>query len=319
MTDVFLTLVLFVLGFFVLIRGAQILVRGAVGVANIFKVSTWFIGAVIVSIGTSIPEFSINLASVLSGNDIGVATVVGSNIFNVLLVLGIMTLATPVVMHRSWIRRDLTMFVLVTLVASMFLLFPIFGSAGFYGISTVEAWILVALFVGWLANMIRKWDEAHENLEFEVITILTAVLMVAGGLVGVFIGGNWVVDGAIVLAQLVGVSPATIGLTVVALGTSLPELVVSLTALRHGTVGIATGNIVGSSIFNLLGVLGVTGLIQEIPIVETSFFVDVGFMVGAAFLWLLFMYVGKKYTLERTEGVFFLCVYVVFLITLFAV
>lgn len=315
--DIFNTLVLFALGFFILIKGAQILVHGAVAVANIFKVSTWFIGVVIVSIGTSIPELSINLASVFSNNDVGIATILGSNIFNVLIVLGLMSIFSPVIMHRSWVMRDLVTFVFLTITAGILILFPIFGDSTFYGITSTEAMVLSGIFIVWIASMIRRWDEAHENLDFEVVTVFTAVIMVVGGIIGVFVGGNWVVDGAVVIATLMGVSPSTIGFTIVALGTSLPELVVSFVALRKGTIGIAVGNIVGSSIFNLFGVLGVTGLIREIPIIEGSLLVDVLFVVGAALLWLVFMFTGKKYTLARFEGLLFTLLYVFFIFSLF--
>ena len=315
--EVATVLVLFALGFFILVKGAQVLVHGAVTVANIFKVSTWFIGAVIVSIGTSIPEFSINLASVFSNNDVGIATILGSNIFNVLMVLGIMAIVSPVIMQRSWIMRDLVTFIFITLGASAFILLPIFGPKDFYGITSIEAMVLTGVFIVWLANMIRSWDEAQENLDFEVVTVFTAIMMIIGGLLGVFIGGNWVVDGAVLIATIIGVSPSTIGFTVVALGTSLPELVVSLVALKKGTFGIAVGNIVGSSIFNLLGVLGITGMIQAIPITEGSILIDVGFVVFAALLWLLFMFTGKKYTISKTEGYLFVLLYIIFITSLF--
>ncbi len=315
--ELFNSLVLFGLGFFVLIKGAQILVHGAVATANIFKVSTWFIGAIVVSIGTSIPEFSINLASVFSNNDVGIATVLGSNIFNVLMVLGIMAIISPIIMHRSWILRDLLAFVFITFITSAVILFPLLGDPSFYGITTPEAGILVALFLAWLIQMIRRWDEAHENLDFEVVTFFTAAVYIIGGLVGVFIGGNWVVDGAVVIADVFGVSPAVIGFTVIALGTSLPELVVSTVALAKKSYGIAVGNIVGSSVFNFLGVLGVTGLIRETPIVEGSLLFDVSFVIISALLWFTFMFTGKNYTLGRAEGLVFTTLYVFFIFSLF--
>jgi len=315
--DVFITLALFALGFFVLVKGAQILVHGAVTVANVFKVSTWFIGAVIVSIGTSIPEMSINLASVFSNNDVGIATILGSNIFNVLLVVGVMSIMSPIIMHRSWVLRDLVIFIILTIIGGAFILFPIVGDPNFYGITKGEAALLIGIFFVWLIQMIHRWDETHENLEFEVVTIFTAIIMVIGGVIGVFVGGNWVVDGAVLIAELMGVSPAVIGFTVVALGTSLPELVVSLVALSKGSIGIAIGNIVGSSIFNILGVLGVTGLIRAIPIVEGPLTFDVSYVIFSAVLWFVFMFTGKKYAVGRFEGFILVLAYIFFVFSLF--
>ena len=314
--DVFNALVLFVIGFFILIKGAQIMVHGAVVVANIFKVSTWFIGVVIVSIGTSIPELSINLASVFSGNDVGMATVLGSNIFNVLFILGIMAVFTPIVMHRSWILRDLPIFIAITALTGLLVLFPVLGDPYFNGITTMEALLMVGVFVIWLLSMFHRGRDEEEAPDFEAVTIFTAFLMVVGGIIGVFFGGNWVVDGSVVIAKLLGVSPAVIGFTVVALGTSLPELVVSIVALSKKTLGIAVGNIVGSSIFNFLGVLGITGLIRPIPVLEPLVF-DVSFVLLTAVVWLFLMFVGKKYTLSRPEGVLFLLLYGVFVFSLF--
>lgn len=315
--EVFNSLVLFALGFFVLIKGAQILVHGAVAIANIFRVSTWFIGTVLVSIGTSVPELSINVASVFSDNDIGIATIIGSNIFNVLFVLGFMAVFTPIVMRRSWVVNDLLVFILVTLLASLFILFPILGDSTFYGISRMEAGVFIGVLIMWLIQMFRRSSGDEEKADFGVITAFTAALMIAGGIIGVFLGGRWVVDGAVVIAKLVGVSPAVIGFTLVALGTSLPELVVSVVALSKGTVGIAAGNIVGSSIFNLLGVLGVTALIRPVPIFEPLMF-DIVFVVLAALLWYVLMFVGRRYTLARWEGTLFLILYGYYVVSLFS-
>ena len=314
--EVFNSLALFLIGFFILIKGAQIMVHGAVVVANIFKVSTWFIGVVIVSIGTSIPELSINLASVFSNNDVGIATIIGSNIFNVLFVLGFMAVFTPVVMHRSWIMRDLPIFIGITIFTSILILFPVLGDSDFIGITTTEAAALIAIFVAWLYSMFHRGHGEEEKPDFEAVTVFTAILMIVGGILGVFLGGNWVVDGAIIIAELGGVSPAVIGFTVVALGTSLPEFVVSVVALSKGTLGIAVGNIVGSSIFNFLGVLGITGLIKPIPVHESLTF-DISFVILTSLAWFILMFIGKKYTLSRPEGLLFLAFYVFFVFSLF--
>lgn len=316
MSAITVDLILFAIGFFVLIRGAQILVHGAVTIANIFKVSTWFIGAVIVSIGTSIPELSINIAAAVSGSDVGIATILGSNMFNILFVLGFLAVFSPIVMHKQWVFRDLPMFIGITILTGIFILLPAFGDPSVAGITRAEAGVLVFVFLAWLIQMFRRWNADDEQLDFEVVTTAVAIAMIVGGVLGVFVGGQWVVDGAITIAELFGVSPAVIGFTVVALGTSLPEFVVSLVALSKGTLGIAVGNIVGSSIFNLLGVLSVTALIQPI-ITEEPLLFDVLFLIGISVLWFGLMLVGKRYTLSRPEGLLFLILYGYFVTQLF--
>lgn len=310
------SLVLFAIGFFILIKGAQILVRGAVSIANIFQISTWFIGTVIVSIGTSIPELSINLASAFSGNDIGIATVIGSNIFNVLMVLGFMAIFYPIVMKKAWVFKDLIVFIVITIMASVVILFPVLGSPSLYGVSMEEGLLLLSIFLVWLVYMLSRWDGRDEDADIEVVTLFSAFILILGGIVGVFVGGRWVVDGASTIAELAGVSPAVIGFTLVAFGTSLPEFVVSAVAMFRGAFGIAVGNIVGSSIFNFLVVLGITSLVQPIVVFEDLTF-DVMLVIATSVLFFLLMFVGKKYTLARFEGFILVLLYIGYLVHLF--
>lgn len=223
---------------------------------------------------------------------------------------------TPIVMHRSWIRRDLPILIAITVLTSAFILFPVLGEPNFVGITTTEAWALIGVFFVWLYGMFHRGSPEEEKPDFEAITIFTAIIMIVVGIVGVFLGGNWVVDGALILAEMAGVTPAVVGFTIVALGTSLPEFVVSMVALSKGSVGIAVGNIVGSSIFNFLGVLGVTGIIQQIPVEETLTF-DISFVILTSVLWFVLMFIGKKYTLSRPEGLLFLALYIFFVFSLF--
>jgi len=228
-----------------------------------------------------------------------------------------MAVFTPVVMHRSWVMRDLPIFIGITILTSVFILYPVIGEPDFVGVTKGEATAMIGVFLIWLYQMFHRGHGEEEQPDFEAVTIFTAIIMIIGGIIGVFVGGNWVVDGAIVIAGLAGVSPAVIGFTIVALGTSLPEFVVSMVALSKGSLGIAVGNIVGSSIFNFLGVLGVTGLIRPISI-HGSLTFDVSFVIMTSLLWLLLMFVGKKYTLSRPEGLLFLILYAFFVFSLFA-
>lgn len=314
--EIFNSLALFTIGFFILVKGAQILVRGAVSIASIFQVSTWLIGTVIVSIGTSIPELSINIASVFSGNDVGIATIIGSNIFNVLVVLGFMAIFSPIIMKSSWVKKDLVIFIGFTIVTGIFILLPILGDSSFNGITRIEGIVLLSSFFAWLIYMFSRWNGEAEKLDFQLVTLFTGFLMIIGGILGVFVGGRWIVDGAITIATLIGVGPSVIGFTIVALGTSLPEFVVSVVALTRGAVGIAVGNIIGSSIFNFLGVLGVTSFIKPIEVFDNLNF-DIFFVVGVSILLLILMYTGKRYTLSRFEGLLFISLYTLYVVSLF--
>ena len=209
-------LILFALGFFILIQGANILIRGASSIARIFKLSPWFIGVVIVGIGTSIPEFSINVASVFNGNTVGLATIIGSNIFNTLFILGISALIAPLVFKREWIISDLPINIGAVIVAALVILVPVFGETALHGITRLEGALLVVLLLAWITFMLRRKSMAHEGIDPDIFSWVVSLAFIAVGLIGVFIGGRWVVDGAGTIATLLGVSPALVGFTAVA-------------------------------------------------------------------------------------------------------
>lgn len=313
---IFDSTVLFILGFFILIRGGQILIHGAISIAKVFRVSTWFIGTVIVSAGTTIPEFSINIAAAFSHHEVGLATVIGSNIFNVLFIMGFVAIFAPIVMHHIWVKRDLLMFIGITIFAAVIILFPTLGDPSWNGVTRFEGGVLLAVFIFWFIQVLRRSDDTIEDHDFEVVTVFVAILMLVGGIIGVFIGGQWVVDGAVVFAKYLGVSEAVIGFTIVALGTSLPELTVSIMGLMKGTYGIAVGNVLGACIFNLLGVLGITAVIHPITVVDPITF-DVLFVILTAVLWYGLMFVGKRYVLTRWKGLTFLALYAFYIFSLF--
>lgn len=309
------SLILFVLGFYILIKGAQLLIRGAVSLARVFNVSNWFIGAFVISIGTSIPELSINIASTFTGNNIGLATIIGSNIFNIFVILGLSAIFYPLVMRREWVVKDAFFNIVFIFIATVMILFSVVGES-FDGIARGEGLILLSIFFVWVWFLFHRKSSVEEETDIEVVTLFAAFIMVVLGIVGVFIGGQWVVDGAVTVALLLGAEPAFVGLTIIAIGTSLPELTVSLVALSRGSTSIAIGNILGSSIFSFLGVLGITALINPIVVLPGIQF-DIFVVLTAAVLFFTLMLVGRRYTLSRPEGVLFLMLYfsyIVFLI-----
>jgi cation:H+ antiporter len=315
--EIFNTLVLFLIGFFILIKGANWLVSGARSVAAVFNISPWFIGLVIVGIGTSIPEFSINIASVWNGNLIGLETIIGSNTFNILVIIGLSAILSPVVLRRVWVLRDLTFNILAIVAAALVIIFPIAGDPSWVGVTRPEALALAVLFLAWIVFMFHRHDTADDSVDYEVFSGFVSFMLIAVGIVGVFFGGRWVVDGAESIALLLGISPALVALTVVAIGTSLPELTVSITAFVRRQGSIAVSNVIGSNIFDFLGIIGITALMRPIPVVGSLQFDIFAALIAALALFCAMYVIGKRYTLSRFEGALLLSVYLLYLAVIF--
>jgi len=317
MSEATVSIVLFLVGFFILVKGAQILVRGASSVAKLFGVSNWFIGIVLVGIGTSIPEFAINVAAALSGSSIGVSTIIGSNTFNILFILGLSSLLAPFAIRKSWMK-DVWANLAVTVAAALVIIFPIAGPEGFAGITRLEGFLLLGIFLTWVVLVLgRDEKDSDGGADYEIFTLATSVFMVLAGLAGVFLGGQWVVDGARTIALAFAASDELVGLTIVAIGTSLPELTVSLVAAIRGQSGIAVGNIIGSNIFDFGGILGIAALFAPIAIGEGARF-DIFATIGAALLFLAAVYVfGKRYHITRFDGLIKIGAYAAYVAAIF--
>lgn len=309
--ELFTAIFLFFFGFFVLVRGAQILVKGATSIAKLFKLSPWFIGVAIVGIGTSVPELSINLVAAFEGNSVGVGTIIGSNTFNILMILGVSALFMPIVMKKTWIQ-DFFINAAVVGIAGAMLAFPVLGDQSVVGISRLEAGALLTLFILWLVFMFRRGGSEEAPTDYRVFTVFTSFVMVIAGVVGVFFGGSWVVSGAETIALLAGVSPTVIALTIVGAGTSIPELTVSVVAALRKNTGIAVGNVLGSNIFDFLGILGITGLIHPIVVSEGVRF-DIAATFIATILLLVVLFLGRTNRIGRAEGLVLILSYVLYL------
>ncbi|OGG55263.1 hypothetical protein A3D62_02435 [Candidatus Kaiserbacteria bacterium RIFCSPHIGHO2_02_FULL_49_11] len=311
-----LTLALFIFGFCILICGARFLVRGAVSVATLLKVSPWFIGVAIVGIGTSIPELSISISAALQGNNVGLGAVIGSNTFNLLVILGLLALLTPIYIERHW-RKDIVVNIVVVALATLIVLLPVIGDASFEGLTRGEGGLLFGLFILWLVFLFNRKAIPDDGADYPVLAGFTSFLFIILGFIGVFFGGEWVVDGAEEIAVVFGVPSAIIGLTIVAIGTSLPELTVSLVAFLKKQKGIAVGNLIGSNVFDFLGILGVTALVKPLPIFE-SVRIDIFATVAAATaVYVLAFFVGKFGILSRREGAALIFAYIAYLLFVF--
>ena len=328
-------IVILFIGFILLMKGADFFVDGACAIAKRFGISEMVIGLTIVAMGTSLPEAAVSLAAAWKGNaDISVGNVVGSNILNILIILGITSVITELMIQKNTIRYEMPFLILIT---AVLLFMGMDGKIAFY--EGIILWILFLVYLGYLFKIskaettdrieISNQTEAKTTVSTKIenidsikpedigliktdfenkqgMLVLKSIVFTLIGLVMIIVGSNFAVDAASSIARLIGLSERFIGLTIVALGTSLPELVTSVTAARKGSADIAIGNIVGSNIFNILFVLGTTALIISIPF-QIQFRVDTMIAVGAAvLLWICSM---RNCRLGRKAGTVMLLAY----------
>lgn len=269
-------------GFLLLVKGADWFVEGAAGIAKKLGIPQLIIGLTIVAMGTSMPEAAVSITAALQENaGITIGNIVGSNILNILIILGVTALITNVAIQKSTLYYEIPYMIAITIVLM------IFGITG-GEISFIEGiifWLLFIVFLGYLFVMSKKGN-SQENEEVKDIPVWKCILFMLVGGVMVVKGSDFAVSGASAIARFFGMSERFIGLTIVAFGTSLPELVTSVTAAKKGNAGIAIGNIVGSNIFNILFVIGTTALICTVPF-ESKFIIDTIIAIASgAVLWL---------------------------------
>lgn len=300
--DILWNLLMLVLGFVLLVKGADWFVDGAAGIANKFKIPQLIIGLTIVAMGTSAPEAAVSISAALKGSaEITIGNIVGSNILNILIILGLTAVITPVAVAKSTIRVD------IPFMLGISVLLLIQGLDG--SVTLLDGIVLLVVFAGYLTYLVINARKNPEQLEEEQIknqSIWMCLLWTAVGLVAIILGSNFSVDAASNIARILGLSERFIGLTIVALGTSLPELVTSVMAARKGNADIAIGNIVGSNIFNILFVVGLSSVIVSVPF-ASAFIVDMIVAIAAGVLLWIFSLHKKK--LIPIHGVVFLLAY----------
>ncbi len=317
--------ILLIIGFVLLIKGADFFVDGSSSVAKILKVPTIIIGLTVVAFGTSMPELSVSVTAALRGsNDLAVSNVLGSNIFNLLVVLGCCALVKPVAAKWSLLKKEFPFSILITvillLVDSDFSIMKILdGNQGFV-LGRWAGLLFLILFVLYIyatvKSALRSRAEAKdmEEEEYKTMSPLKSGVYIVIGLIGIVWGGNLVVDSASNIALTFGWSQTFIGLTIVALGTSLPELVTSVVAARKGENDLAVGNVVGSNIFNILLILGVSSFITPITLDVTAVYDTIILIIAS-----IVVYVSaiSKREIQRKEGILFLVCYVAFFLYVF--
>lgn len=305
-----LSQILFILlGFGLLIKGADWLVSGASSLAKKYGVSDLAIGLTIVAFGTSAPELIVNsVASFQDHPEIVFGNVIGSNNFNLFIILGIVGLISPIVVQSSTVWKEIPLSFVAA--ALMLLLANITLSTTEEVISRVDSLVLITLFAGFLYYVFRQMkSEKANSIKTKNSSNRKIWVLIIAGLGGLMVGGKLVVDQSVQLAQALGVSERIIGLTIIAAGTSLPELVTSVVAATKKNSDIAIGNVVGSNIFNLLFILSISGLIQPIPY-ETVFNREIYILLGGTLFLFLAMFTGQKKKLDRWEAALLLTAYI---------
>ncbi len=314
---------LIILGFALLIKGADFLVDGASAIAKKFHIPEIIIGLTIVSIGTSMPELFVSTASALEGySDMAMGNVIGSNVCNLLLILGLSTVIRPIKFQRETRLIEIPMCLVFTII------FMVMCNTA-EGISRAEALILIALFVGFIIYTIlmgmkgEKFDSKGKTQTEEIkteenIPLLKNIIFIILGIIGLKFGGDLTVDNAVEIANEFAISEKIISLTILAIGTSLPELVTSVTAAIKGNSDIAIGNIIGSNIFNMLLIIGISAFINPI-IYNKTYNIESAVLVSGIMLLALFPKIPPKNEMNRPNGIIYLITYAFYMFMLFSI
>lgn len=309
-----LDIVLLLAGLALVVFGADYLVEGASAIARRLGLSEFIIGLTIVGMGTSAPEMVVSFIGAANGNaDIALGNVVGSNIFNTLLILGITALLLPMPITKDNRKKDIPMNILITVMLILLGLEKTIFGFGTDGLSRIDGGILLALFIAYMWHSFAQKDDVPEPIEGEkAVSPWLALLMIAGGLAGLIFGGNLFVDNATSIAHTLGVSDKFIAITILAGGTSMPELATCVAAAVKKKGQLALGNIIGSNIFNVLLILGGSALITPLSFVGISY-VDLGALLVSAMALLTCCYVGKRNVLDKLDGALFLLLWAAYM------
>lgn len=314
-----------VIGFLFLIKGADYFVDGSSNVAKLFQVPPVIIGLTIVACGTSLPELSVSLTAAMEGaNELAIGNVVGSNVFNSLIAIGMCAFIAPIKVSKELMRKEFPFSILVTIVLLVGIggarIMDAFTMPGEYVLSRQWGFILLAFFVYFISSSIisalksRKETTTQEECDSNTISLPMSALLILGGGIGIGLGGNLVIGAASAIGEIFGLSHSFIGLTIVALGTSLPELVTSLVAAKKGENDMAMGNVIGSNIFNVLLIVGVSASISPIRLTQVAV-IDVTIAVVVGIVVYLMALSARE--VSKKEGLVLIFLYVIFFTYIF--
>lgn len=310
---------LFILGFVFLVKGADLLVDGAAAIAKRLNISNIVIGLTIVAFGTSAPELVVNVFASLRGNtEIAVGNILGSNIANILLILGISALIYPITAKKNTVIKEIPLSLLAIVVLGVMANDRLIDGGFFSAVTRIDGIILLSflmIFLYYTFGITKSDDDIVEKDDIESLGYLKSSLFVVLGLLGLTIGGKWIVDGAVHIANIFHISQSLIGLTIVAIGTSLPELATSVVAAYKKQSDIAIGNVVGSNIFNIFFILGISAIIRPLSFQESSNS-DILMTIFASILLFLVMFTGKKRVIEKWQGIIMISSYLIYIVLL---
>lgn len=310
MREIVFAVVQLLAGFVLLIKGADFFVEGSSSVAKRLRVPSIIIGMTIVAMGTSLPECAVSVtASLNNNNSLAISNAIGSNIFNLMVVCGACALFAPLTVHAGVLKREFPFSVLCAI------LLLALGSLGME-LGHLDGAVLIVLFCAYLLYMVLSAKKARtvqqpDDKDYKVLAAWKCVIFIIGGAAAIVFGGDFVVDGATVIALRFGLSQTLVGLTVVALGTSLPELVTSIVAARKNEVDMALGNVIGSNIFNILMVLGIAGAISPLDFLMENF-IDIGLLILMSVIVWIFAWTRKK--VAKGEGIVMLLLYAAYMV-----
>jgi cation:H+ antiporter len=306
--------VLILVGFVLVIKGADVFVDAASSLARRLRVSNLVIGLTVVSFGTSLPELAVNVTASIEGNTgITVGNILGSNIANTLLILGVSGIIFPLAVTKGTVWKEIPLSLLAAVVVAIAANDRLLDGDAASSMSRAEGLILLCFFLIFLyysATIARSTEiQGVESIwPRQISTLPRIALLMAGGFIALIVGSQWVVNGAVALGAAFGISETVIGLTVVAVGTSLPELATSAVAAYRRNSEIAIGNVVGSNIFNIFFILGISSVIRPIPF-EPRMNIDITALIVASVLLFLCMFTGKRRVLDRWQAALFLILY----------
>ncbi len=298
--------VLLIVGFVFLIKGSDFFVDGASSIASLLKIPTIIVGLTIVAFGTSAPEAAVSITSSLTGNNaMAVSNIIGSNLFNMLMIIGVSALLGDLLMEKSVLNKDLPFLVAITVLFAAFILIG-------WNITNIEGIVLLIILIAYILYLIRSSKKSADanKVEKAKLSLPKSIIFIVIGLAGIILGGDLVVNSASDIAMALGMSETLVGLTIVAIGTSLPELVTSLTALKKGENQLVIGNVIGSNIFNILFVLGASSAISAIPL-DSNMLIDVVFMIAVTILCFIFGKTQEKY--DKKEGIILVALFVIYM------
>lgn len=299
-----LNIILLITGFALLIKGADFMVLGSSSLARRFNISELVIGLTIVAMGTSMPEMVVSVIAAMKGqNDVAIGNVIGSNIFNLFLILGVAAMITPIVVQHSTIVKEIPYTIIAAFMLMLLANDHLYTENRANRIGFIDGLILLAFFAIFLYYVFRNMKNDNQEMSSDKKTygLWKSLFLILIGLGGLVFGGSLSVNNAVDIAHTLGISERIIGLTIVAAGTSLPELATSAVAAYRKNADIAVGNVVGSNIFNIFLVLATSALMKPLPY-QLTFNTDITFLIGGTMLLLLLTYTGKKAVIERWQG-----------------